>query len=97
MEAIAEKSIGLNGAVFADRRAELRRRVLKGALVYYNKGYSTFECAVRNISEKGAQVSLRGYIPMPAEFAVRVDGRPGRPAVVRWRSSTAIGIQLTDE
>ena len=50
MQPIAEKSIGLNGAVFPDRRVELRRRVLKGALVYYNNGFIAFECPVRILS-----------------------------------------------
>ena len=51
MSPITEKSIGVDGAVFAERRAALRRRVLKGATVSFNNGYSSFECVVRNQSE----------------------------------------------
>ena len=62
MSPITEKSIGVDGAVFPERRAEIRRRVLKGATVSFNNGYSSFECVVRNQSQRG-----HGF-PLPRLF-----------------------------
>lgn len=43
MDTIREKSIGLDGEVFAERRAVTRRRVLKGATLSFNNGYGALE------------------------------------------------------
>lgn len=94
MQTIGEKSIGLDDKVFSERRAEIRRRVLKGALLSFNKGYSTFECVARNMSEHGAQLSLCETFPLPTEFAVRIDGQKARKATMRWRSAAAMGVEL---
>jgi len=89
---IREKSIGLDGKVFAERRADMRQRVLKGAVLSFNKGYSTFECVVRNLSDGGAQLSLGETFALPERFSLTVDGKVSRPALVRWRTATAIGV-----
>lgn len=95
METITEKSIGLDGTVFAERRSAARRRVLKGAMLSFNKGYSAFECVVRNVSEKGAKLSLAETFSLPASFEVRISGEEtSRKAHVRWRSMTSLGIEF---
>lgn len=96
MEQIAEKSIGVDGEVFADRRACLRRRSLKPAILSFNRGFSTFECIVRNMSEKGALLSLGETFALPTTFMLRLDGMPPQPAQVRWRTSSAIGVEFVD-
>ena len=94
MSPITEKSIGVDGAVFPERRAELRRRVLKGATVSFNSGYSSFECVVRNRSEGGARLSLAETFALPKHFWLTVAGeRPAR-AEIRWSSMTAVGVEF---
>lgn len=95
MDMISEKSIGLDGQVFADRRAGLRHKVLKGATLSFNKGFSAFECVVRNVSMRGARLSLAETFSIPAKFDVAISGEETmRKAVVRWRSMTAMGVEF---
>lgn len=89
---ITEQSIGLDGAVFTDRREGARRRVLKGGVVSFNKGYSTFECVVRNLSEKGAQLAFGETFALPNHFMVKISEEEPRKAEVRWRGPSQIGI-----
>ena len=95
MNPITEKSIGIDGQVFSDRRAALRRRVLKGATLTFNRGFSAFECVVRNQSAEGALLSLAETFSLPAQFDVAIAGDDAlRRARVRWRSMNAIGVRF---
>ena len=95
MDAITEKSIGLDGDVFSDRRAEHRRKVLKGAVLTFNRGFGTFECIVRNQSDTGARLSFGDTSAVPNVFDLEIVGSEvKRQAQVRWRSITAIGVAL---
>ena len=58
MSPITEKSIGLDGEVFPDRRGKPRQKCLRGAVASFNKGSSVFECVAKNISETGARLSF---------------------------------------
>ena len=95
MTPITEKSIGIDGEVFADRRQGDRRRVLKGARLTFNKGYGAFECVVRNLSEGGARLSLGDTSAVPSQFDLLITGEDApRPATVRWREMTALGVSF---
>jgi hypothetical protein len=95
MDAIVEKSIGLDGEVFAERRATPRRRVLKGATLSFNKGYGALECVVRNESEKGALLSFGETSAVPPAFNMTIKGSDvTRRAQVRWRTMTRIGVEF---
>lgn len=89
---ITERSIGINGAVFADRRADVRRRVLKGAVVSFNSGFSTFECVVRSQSDSGATLSCAETFALPQRFVVAIADETPRRAEVRWRDQTHMGV-----
>jgi hypothetical protein len=93
MTAITERSIGLDGQIFADRRGAVRRRVLKGARLSFNRGYAVFDCVVRNMSENGARLNFGDASAVPSRFELTITGEDGpRNAVVRWRSMTALGV-----
>jgi hypothetical protein len=74
MNTITEKSAGVDGPLFSERRSSLRRRVLKGATLTFNKGFSAFECVVRNQSKGGALLSLAETFSLPAQFEVGIAG-----------------------
>lgn len=96
MDAIREKSIGLDGEVFADRRAAPRRRVLKGAKLSFNRCYGALECVARNESETGALLVFGETAAVPAVFDLAINGAgAARPARVRWRSPTLVGVEFT--
>jgi hypothetical protein len=94
MSLIAAKSIGAGGKQFAERRSCVRRHVLKGAVVSFNRGCSAFECVVRNLSEDGAELSLCETFALPREFSLIMSGEHARNAAIRWRSSSAVGVSL---
>lgn len=95
MDAIIRKSIGLDGEVFAERRAASRRRVLKGARLSFNKDYGALECVVRNESSAGALLVFGETLGVPAYFDLAINGSEGpRPAQVCWRTPTLVGVKF---
>jgi hypothetical protein len=81
--------------VLAERRAEPRRRVLKGATLGFNRGYGAMECVVRNESKRGALLAFGETTAVPTSFELRIAGQDQpRQARVRWRSLTSVGVEL---
>ncbi|MBN9071331.1 MAG: PilZ domain-containing protein [Rhizobiales bacterium] len=77
-----------------ERRCAVRQRVLKRAVLSFNRGFSTFECLVRNMSDSGARLSLAETFSLPGALTFSMDGAEAREAVVRWRTETAVGISF---
>lgn len=95
MTPITVNSIGIDGEVFEDRRAEPRMRALKGATLSFNRGYGALECVVRNLSGRGARLSFGDTSAVPPNFTLRLSGEDkGRAAVVRWRTMRDVGISF---
>ena len=94
MRSIAEKSIGLDGAVFAERRAEIRRRVLKGGTLRFNRGYGAMECVVRNQTTDGALLVFGDSSGVPSVFDLAIGADAPRRAEVKWRGLVAVGVAL---
>lgn len=95
MEPITTKSIGLDGAVFEERRRDQRHRVFKGGALRFNRGYGALECVVRNLSARGARLSFGDTAAVPSRFDLQVSGEgEARPAQVRWRTLTDVGVEF---
>jgi hypothetical protein len=78
-----------------ERRAEPRRRVLKGATLSFNKGYGAMECVVRNESQRGALLAFGETTAVPTSFELHVAGQhEPRRAQVRWRNLTSVGVEF---
>jgi hypothetical protein len=85
------------GKVISERRGGVRRRVLKGAVMIFNRGYSTFECVVRNESDGGAKLSLAETFALPKTFTLTVMAEEqGRVVDIVWRSASEIGVRYRD-
>ena len=90
MEPIAETT--------AERRSVVRRRVLKGATLTFNRGYGAMECVVRNLGDNGALLRFGDAAGVPAWFDLKIsDERQPRPAQVRWRTATDVGVSFLTE
>lgn len=95
MMPIIEKSIAIDGQVFADRRGVLRHRVFKGASLSFNRGYGAMECVVRNLSASGAKLVFGDALAVPPHFSLRISGEDHpRDATVIWRGAREVGVQL---
>jgi hypothetical protein len=79
----------------AERRSTPRQRVLKGAIIHFNKGYGALECVVRNLSENGARLAFGETTAVPPAFDLKIAGSDTvRAASVRWRTPDAVGVSL---
>ena len=74
----------------------VRRRVLKSGLICFNTRHSTLPCAVRDLSERGAKLTVSGSIGVPDTFElyVELDGLWAECEVV-WRRADVIGVAFT--
>jgi len=85
------------GNAFGERRAQLRRRALKGATLRFNRGFGAMEGVVRNESENGALLSFGETSGVPSGFDLLISGAVrGRAVRVRWRSMTLVGVEFVD-
>jgi hypothetical protein len=95
MTPIMEQGAKPAGFAGAERRTAHRQRVLKGATLTFNKGYSAFECVARNLSEGGAKLSLAETFALPTDFRLAIAGKAGvRLAHVVWRKPSEIGVSF---
>jgi hypothetical protein len=76
-----------------ERRAEIRRKALKGARAAFNDGHSSVDCTLRNVSESGALLHFENVLGVPDEFTlVFDDGRPSCGCVVRLRRDKSLRV-----
>jgi hypothetical protein len=79
----------------AEKRIEHRRKMLKGGTVFFNKGYSSLECVVRDITSAGARIQMGETFGMPSRVMLSIAGEENKfEATVRWRNSRNIGLSL---
>lgn len=77
-------------------RAMHRNRVLKGGTVYFNKGYASFQCKVRNMNEKGALLEFGETHGIPTEFEFKTSSDDVKiPAKMIWKSKSHVGISFS--
>jgi PilZ domain len=95
MEA-AERTVSATaGFDGAERRSDQRHRTLKGGTLYFNKGYSSLECVIRDLSETGARIQMGETFGVPSRFTMSISGEETRvEASLRWRNSRSIGLSF---
>ena len=78
-----------------DRRRQNRFRVLKGAIIAYNRLSSTIPCTVRDLSDIGCRIRLQGTYIVPDRFIllIELDGMEV-PCAPIWRHGNEIGVQF---
>ena len=95
MTPIMEQSAVRPGLAGAERSGRRRQRVLKGATLTFNNGYSAFECVVRNLSTGGAKLSLAETFALPTTFRLAIAGDAStRTAHVAWRRPDEVGVRF---
>jgi len=82
----------------ADHRAAQRRTTLKGGRIVFNRGRSTVDCTVRNLSPTGAKLQLASVVGIPDTFDLLLDGSTRQPCKVAWRRLKELGVEFrTDQ
>jgi hypothetical protein len=78
-----------------EKRSTTRRRTLKAARIIFNKGASTLDCTLRNLSLTGAAIEVSSTVGIPEEFDLLVlaDKSVYRCHVV-WRSIGKMGLHF---
>ncbi len=81
-----------------DKRAEPRRRVLKGAVIWFAGHMSTLDCVVRDLTEHGCRLRTDGATWAPETFELSL----GQGAIIEkcrvvWRRSGEIGVAFIRE
>ncbi|MDE2579354.1 MAG: PilZ domain-containing protein [Hyphomicrobiales bacterium] len=75
-------------------RAE-RQRTLMQAQARFNRGASTIDCTVRNISSTGARLELPNAAVLPPDFELHIPHK-GRTfmAHIVWREKSSAGVRF---
>jgi hypothetical protein len=81
-----------------DKQRQARYRVLKGAHITFKGHGAAIDCAVRNLSDRGACLKVESPIGIPDSFDLVLDPASVRTSVrncrVTWRKATRIGVEF---
>ena len=79
-----------------ERRAVQRTRVQRNAKIIvhgYSGRSSVIHCTLRDLTSRGAQLSLASTFRLPDVFDLTFEhGRSRRPCRVVWRTATRFGV-----
>jgi hypothetical protein len=79
------------------RRESRLRTFLKGRIIF-NKGASTMDCLVRDLSPSGARLALTETSTLPESFDLYIPQKDRTyRASLCWRRADGIGITFVDE
>jgi PilZ domain len=78
-----------------ERREARRKRTYLGGTLAFGGRYATLDCTIRNVSDRGARVSVDGAALLPDEFDLTVtrNDQAYRARLV-WRTATDAGLSL---
>ena len=76
-----------------EKRGAIRQKSFTAAHLQFNRGNSTYEALVRNVSQTGARLRFGDVVDLPAEFEIRVGKDCSyHKARVAWRHGFDIGV-----
>ncbi len=78
-----------------NRRAERRNRVFQRGRIILGDGFSTIDCMIRDLSSRGARVTVEDVITVPQRFsfAILASGTV-HFAIRRWQNGRSIGVEF---
>lgn len=86
------------GTMIANDRVAPRHKVFLKARITFNRGASSFDCIVRELSAVGARLVLSETSMLPETFDLHIPqkGKTYRSAL-RWRREDGVGVAFPDE
>lgn len=78
-----------------EKRLAPRRNTSIVAALVYNGGRARMECVIRNLSDSGAKLELKGSVAsIPNTFDLIAPGHRPHPCRVVWRTLKELGVQF---
>ena len=78
-----------------EKRLTPRRNTSISAVMVYNGGRVRMECVIRNLSDSGAKLELKGSVAsIPNTFDLIAPGHRPHPCRVVWRTLKELGVQF---
>ncbi len=78
-----------------DLRSERRQRVLKRGQIVLHERSAVIDCTIRDVSSKGARLSVEHYFAPLDEFDLRfLSAGTNRAAKTRWQSGGNVGVEF---
>jgi len=78
-----------------ERRRQQRVRTLKSARIVFNQHHSVIDCTVRNLSDRGACLSVASAVGIPERFDVMFDADHSvRSCRMIWHKEKQIGVEF---
>ena len=77
-------------ADMSEHRIAPRQRVLKTGIIEFDGGL--IDCAVRNLSNTGAALSVESLIGIPSDFELVFANLSSRTCRVVWRKQNRVGV-----
>nr|WP_321462575.1 hypothetical protein [uncultured Cohaesibacter sp.] len=84
--------------VILERRKSLRRRVFKGAKLFFHNFMMSVDCTIRNESGSGMQITVDPDLMLSNDLSL-LDRKEGTiaPVQVIWRHGSHMGVALLGE
>jgi hypothetical protein len=85
------------GDLRQERRSASRRRVVLRGMLVFGDPLSSFECAIKNLSETGARVRVPAQVSPPNEvWLVDVSEGVAYEGRVSWRGLPEVGLKFSE-
>ena len=82
---------------FADRRAHVRKKVMRAARVFFNDKQSLVDCTILDLSEGGAKLEFSSRQMLPRTFDLQMQNGAIYRCEVRWAKDNFFGVRFLDD
>ncbi len=81
----------------SEQRQDIRKRTFLKGRILFNKGASSMDCLIRDLSETGARLELSETSTLPEVFDLYIPQKDETfRSALRWRRDGGVGIVFTD-
>jgi hypothetical protein len=82
----------------SEHRREIRQRTFLKGRIIFNKGASSMDCLVRDMSASGARLSLSETTTLPDSFDLYIPQKEKTyRSTLAWRRADGVGITFLDD
>jgi hypothetical protein len=86
---------GSSSSASLERRPARRKPVLLSGIVSYDDGKVSFDCTIRDLSERGARIVVPRNSQFPGSFyLINVPGRLAYDVKVVWAGKSEVGLSV---